>query len=268
MSVRTFEFRRVGKAYGPHVALDDLSFSLCTRTHAALLGPSGCGKSTALRILAGLEAPDSGEVLLDGTVVSDRRGVHVAPHRRHLRMVFQDLALWPNLNARENVALGLSGLRLSRREARARAEGALDLCGVRNLADRKPGELSGGQQQRVALARAVAPTPEFLLLDEPFAALDLVSKAALVEELRRLARDQRVTLVVVSHDPFDAVSLCEEAVVLERGALVEAGPLTQLIAEPRSELLRLFRDRLSPLAEAPSGEVPSPFVPGALPRRG
>ena len=267
MTARTFEFRQVGKVYGPHAAVEDLSLALRAGTHAALLGPSGCGKSTALRLLAGLEAPTSGEVLLDGTVISDRRGIHLQPHRRHLAMVFQDLALWPNLTAAQNVALGLAGLPLARREARSRAQEALDICGVGSLAGRKPGQLSGGQQQRVALARAIAPMPQFLLLDEPFAALDLVSKAELIEELRRLATDQAVTLVVVSHDPFDAMSLCEEAFVLERGRLQEAGPLAQLIAEPRSELLRLFRDRVAPLAQGGRGQDMSAPPPGPLPAR-
>jgi ABC-type Fe3+/spermidine/putrescine transport system ATPase subunit len=246
-----FEFRSVTKRYGQQTALSEISFSLPPGRHTALLGPSGCGKSTVLRLLAGLDLPTEGDVLLDGNVVSDRRGVHLLPHRRRLTLVFQDLALWPNLTAVENVRMGLSGLRLCRREAKSQARAALDLCGVGDLADRRPSELSGGQQQRVALARAVAPRPEYLLLDEPFAALDLVVKARLVDELRRLAETQHVTLVLVSHDPSDALSLCDWAYMLDKGRLIESGLLGDLLTEARSPLLRLFRDQLIPYRPLP-----------------
>ena len=121
MAERGFEFREVTKRFGQQTALSDLSLELPRGRHTALLGPSGCGKTTALRLLAGLEVPSCGEVLLDGKLISDGSGAHLAPHRRRLALVFQDLALWPNLTALENVRLGLSGLRLGRNESRARA---------------------------------------------------------------------------------------------------------------------------------------------------
>lgn len=246
-----FEFRAVTKRFGDVTAVSGLSLHLLHGRHTAILGPSGCGKSTVLRLLAGLEAPTSGEVLVDGEVISDSGGVHLPPHRRRLTLVFQDLALWPNLTALGNVRLGLNGSALSRRESKSRARAALELCAVGDLAERRPSELSGGQQQRVALARAVAPKPDFILLDEPFAALDLVLKARLTDELRRLADAQRVTFVLVSHDPSDAIALCRWACVLDGGRLGEAGPLENLLKEPRSALLRLFRERLSPRDAAP-----------------
>lgn len=190
--------------------------------------------------------PTTGAVFLDGALISDARGVHLPPHRRRLTLVFQDLALWPNLTAFENVRLGLSGSRLTRPDSKVQARAALDLCGVGDLAERRPSELPGGQQQRVALARAIASKPDYILLDEPFAALDLVIKARLMDELRRLADVQRATLLLVSHDPSDAASLCPWACVLERGRLSEAGPMRDLLREPRSELIRLFRDRVLP----------------------
>lgn len=246
-----FEFRAVTKRFGDETALANLSVHLPPGRHTAILGPSGCGKTTALRLLAGLDALTTGDVLLDGEVISDSRGVHLPPHRRRLTLVFQDLALWPNLTALENVRLGLSGSGLAKRESKSQARAALDLCGVGDLAGRRPSELSGGQQQRVALARAIAPQPEYILLDEPFAALDLVVKARLVDELRRLAEAQQVTLILVTHDPSDAVSLCPWAFVLDGGSLSEAGPLSALLREPRSELLRLFRDHVLPRATVP-----------------
>ena len=246
MGERGFEFRAVTKRFGEETAVADLSLHLPPGRHTAILGPSGCGKTTALRLLAGLDRPTSGEVLLDGELISDSRGVHLPPHRRRLTLVFQDLALWPNLTALENVRLGLSGSPLTRQHSKMQARAALDLCGVGDLAKRRPSELSGGQQQRVALARAIAPKPEYILLDEPFAALDLVVKARLVDELRRLADTHRATLLLVSHDPSDAASLCPWAVVLDGGRLSEAGQLDDLLRVPRSELLRLFRDRVLP----------------------
>ena len=244
MAEQGFEFRGVTKRFGQQTAVSDLTLQLPPGRHTALLGPSGCGKTTALRLLAGLEIPSSGEVLLDGEVISDPRGVHLPPHRRRLTLVFQDLALWPNLTALENVRLGLSGLRLSRKESVSRAREALEQCGIGDFSRRRPSELSGGQQQRVALARAIAPRPDFLLLDEPFAALDLVIKAHLIDELRHVAEACRITLLLVSHDPLDALSLCDWAHLLDAGRVQEVGPLRELLKNPRSALLRLFRDRL------------------------
>jgi ABC-type sulfate/molybdate transport systems ATPase subunit len=137
--------------------------------------------------------------------------------------------------------LGLSGLKLARREARSRTQEALSLCGIEDLAERKPGTMSGGQQQRVALARAIAVRPAFLLMDEPYAGLDLVLKSRLLPEVRELARLREMTVILVTHDPLEALSLCRSAVVLDQGRIVEAGPLTELLESPRSDLLRVFR---------------------------
>jgi ABC-type Fe3+/spermidine/putrescine transport system ATPase subunit len=169
----------------------------------------------------------------------------LAPHRRGISLVFQDLALWPNLSARDNVMMGLSGLKLSRGEARTRTQEALRLCGIEELAGRKPGAMSGGQQQRVALARAIAVRPAFLLMDEPYAGLDLVLKSKLLAEVRAFAAAQHMTVILVTHDPLEAMSLCRSAVVLDQGKIVEAGLLTELLREPRSELLQVFRDEFS-----------------------
>lgn len=245
MSETSFQVRWLGKRYGVHQALEDVSFFIRAEEHLAILGPSGSGKSTVLRLLAGLEPPDQGEILLNGSIISAPGKILVPPHRRGISMVFQDLALWPNLSAHENVRMGLSGLTLSRSEAVTRTREALRLCGIEELADRKPGAMSGGQQQRVALARAIAVRPMFLLLDEPYAGLDLVIKSRLQVEVRALAESQKVTVVLVTHDPWEAMSLCRSAVVLDHGKLVEAGLLNELLWTPRSDLLRIFRDEFS-----------------------
>src|SRR5262249_48631203 len=144
----------------------------------------------------------------------------------------------------------------SRREARGRADETLALCGIESLASRKPGQVSGGQQQRVALARALAVRPTFLLLDEPFAGLDLVLKARLLEEVAAVAARQDLTVLLVTHAPAEALALCRSAIVLDRGAVVEAGSLTDLLGAPRSELLRVFRERFPHLDMA--GGKPGP----------
>lgn len=246
MKAAACELRAVSKSYGGAFALKRVSFAVLTGEHTALLGPSGSGKSTALRLLAGLEAPSAGEVLIGGEIVSGTGPEHVPPHRRGIAMVFQDLALWPGLTVLENVLLGLSGARLPRAERRERARWALALCAIEELADRRPETLSGGQQQRVALARALAPEPRLLLLDEPFSSLDLVVKARLIDEVRRLAEVRGLTVLLVSHDPLEAAPLCDRAVVLARGEVEESGRLAELLQAPRSELLRAFRDQLRP----------------------
>lgn len=159
-----FEFENVTRRFNNHTALSDVSLRFEPGLHTAILGPSGCGKSTLLRLLAGLDAPSSGRILMNGRSASEPGHVIVPPHRRQIAMVFQDLALWPNLRVIDNVVLALSGAGFVRKEVHRRAEEALARCRIVDLAARKPGELSGGQQQRVALARAVAANRTFFYL--------------------------------------------------------------------------------------------------------
>jgi ABC-type Fe3+/spermidine/putrescine transport system ATPase subunit len=241
-----FQFCSISKVYDGHSALSEVSFTITAGEHTAILGPSGCGKTTALRLLAGLEAPSQGRVLLDGKAISEPARVLTPPSLRGIAMVFQDLALWPNLTALGNVLLGLSGAKLTRREARARAEEALHLCGIASLAHRRPGQLSGGQQQRVALARAIAARPRLLVLDEPFCSVDITTKARLLGEVRSLAALQNLTVVLVSHDPLEAAAICQSAVVLEDGHVQEFGSLADLFRDPQSQTLKAFRDYCRP----------------------
>jgi iron(III) transport system ATP-binding protein len=249
-----FEFRSVSSAYGRHRALSGVSFSLNAGTHTALLGASGCGKSTLLRLLAGLETPVSGEVWLDGQPASVPGRIVIAPHLRGVAMVFQDLGLWPNLSVLGNVLLGLARVSLSRQLARARALEALALCHIETLADRKPGQISGGQQQRVALARAIAVRPAFLLLDEPFSGLDLVTKTHLLREIGCLSQTRNLTVLLVTHDPVEATTLCQSALVLDQGCLVESGPWRELLVAPESEVLKVFGQQIQAL-ESVSGRA-------------
>ncbi len=236
-----FDFRSVSKTYDGQKALAEVSFSLYAGEHTAILGPSGCGKSTILRLLAGLDAPSTGQVLLDGIVISEPKRILKPPDRRGAAMVFQDLALWPNLSVQDNVLLGLSGRGISRQERRARAAEALTVCGLESLAGRKPGQISGGQQQRVALARAVAGQPAFLFLDEPFSGLDLITKTGLLREIAALAEARKMTLVLVTHDPIEVTTLCQRAMVIREGRVEEMGRLVDLLGDPQSEMLKVFQ---------------------------
>lgn len=232
--------KNLGKTLGVHKVFASVSFDVHAGEHLALLGASGSGKSTLLRLLAGLDAPDDGEVRIDGQLVSEPGRVHVPPHERHIGMVFQDLALWPTLTALENVSLGLARMRLPRAERRAQAINALRVCKLDAFASRKPAALSIGQQQRVALARAIATRPKLLLLDEPFSSLDLPLKQELVGEFRQLAEHFSITLLLVTHDPSEAKALCSHALVLEDGGIRERGTWSDLTASPNSKTLRAF----------------------------
>ncbi len=235
------EFRSVSKIYDGRAALAEVSFMATAGEHTAILGPSGCGKSTVLRLLAGLDTPSAGQVLLDGKVVSEPHKILRPPHLRNIAMVFQDLALWSNLSVMDNVLLGLSGAGLTKQEARTRASEALALCAIEPLAKCKPGTISGGEQQRTALARAIAVRPSYLLLDEPFSGLDLITKTKLLEEIAALVAERRVTLLLVTHDPLEATTLCRSAIVLNNGRIEESGVLADLLRTSHSQMLKIFR---------------------------
>jgi iron(III) transport system ATP-binding protein len=239
--ISCFELRGVSVRRGSRDVLSDCHFRLATSVHTALLGTSGCGKSTVLRLLAGLEAPTDGTVFVYETLASAAGRILMPPSKRRLAMVFQDLGLWPALTVLGNVLIGLegSGLRPDRRRSRALA--ALDLCRVGQLGDRLPGTLSGGEQQRVALARALAAEPAVLFLDEPFAGLDLVTKAELLGDIKELVSARALTVCLVTHDPTEAFALCTHAAVLEGGRVSQHGAWSELMNDPRSAVLKAFR---------------------------
>ena len=243
-----FEVSNLSKNFAGIEALASVSFKITPGEHLAIIGPSGCGKSTLLRLNAGLDSPSDGVILLNGNVISEPNRILVPAHRREIGMVFQDLGLWPNLTTLENVLLGLSQRNLSRQDARVLALQALALCKIESLTNRKPTLTSGGQQQRIALARAIATEPSFLFLDEPFAGLDLLTKLKLLDDLSALAEKKNITIVLVTHDPLEATTLCKSAISLENGRLVETGPIAKLLANPKSETLKVFRDHTVTLA--------------------
>ncbi|MGH2653181.1 MAG: ABC transporter ATP-binding protein [Actinomycetota bacterium] len=216
MTHEVLRVREVRKRFGATVALDGFDLDVRRGGLLALLGPSGCGKTTALRIIAGLERPDAGEVW-----VGDRRatgpGVHVPPERRRIGMVFQEGALFPHIDVAANVGFGLAT------GSEARVSHVLDLVGLLGLERRMPHELSGGQQQRVALARALAPGPEVILLDEPFANLDASLRARVRSEVRGILRDAAATAVIVTHDQEEALAVADHVAVMDQGSILQTG---------------------------------------------
>jgi ABC-type Fe3+/spermidine/putrescine transport system ATPase subunit len=225
---------------GKQLVLDGMDFDVTDGESVALLGGSGSGKSTLLRVIAGLQIAERGEVSIGGKPASRDGQLLVAPHQRGLAMLFQDLALWPNLTVAGNVGLGLSGSQLSRNESRTRIHDVLQQYDISELAGRRPGTLSGGQQQRVALARALAIRPKLLLLDEPLGGLDLITKQSVLNQIAELKSELGFTVVLVTHDPAEVRSLCTSLAVLENGRIAEHGTMDEINASPQTALGKAF----------------------------
>ena len=256
------ELDGVDKAYGPETVIQDLSLSVRDGEILTVLGPSGCGKTTTLRLVAGLERPDAGEVRIRGDPVAGD-GAFVAPERRDVGVVFQEFALFPHLTAAENVGFGLKDH--TDEERAARVDEMLELVGLTDQADAHPDELSGGQQQRVALARSLAPEPEILLLDEPFSNLDVDLRIEMREEVRRILKAAGVTAVSVTHDQEEAMSVSDRVAVMESGRIVQVGEPEQVFQHPESRFVAGFLGHASFLSGFVSGETVRTDV-GAVPR--
>lgn len=213
----------------------EVSADLAEGQTLAVLGPNGAGKSTFMAVVAGLLRPDQGRVDLNGrtlTSIGHGAAIHVPPHARRTALLGQEPLLFPHLSSIDNVAFGPRSRGVSRTVAKSTAQHWLDEVGVGDLADRRPSQLSGGQAQRVAVSRALAADPDLLLLDEPMAALDVAVLPALRQTLRRVLADR--TVVIVTHDPLDALLLADEVIVLEAGRVVETGSSTEVLTRPRS----------------------------------
>ncbi len=223
------------KRYGDVVALDHVSFEVEPGEFFFLLGPSGCGKSTMLRILAGLTAPDSGEVYFDGTRVTD-----IPAYKRDTGMVFQNYALWPHMSVWENVAYGLRVRKVPSKERKHRVMGALRMVRMAEFADRRPTQLSGGQQQRIALARALVIEPKVLLLDEPLSNLDAKLRAEMRDELRRIHRESGITTVYVTHDQKEALALADRIAVMSTAHIEQIGSPRDVYASPANPFVAEF----------------------------
>ena len=229
--------RGVRKRFGAVSAVADLSLEVGKGELVALVGPSGCGKSTALRLIAGLEYPDGGEIVIDGEQVAGPRAWRPAEQRR-TGVVFQDHALFPHLTVAANVAFGLAGRPAARR--RARVAEVLDLVAMAGHAGRYPHELSGGEQQRVALARALAPEPAVLLLDEPFSNLDRNLRTQIREDTAKILDQARATVVFVTHDQQEALAIGHRVAVMRAGRLEQVGTPGRVFHAPANRFVATF----------------------------
>ena len=229
------EFRNVSRRYGKVAAVDDVSFTIESGTLVTLLGPSGCGKTTTLRMIAGLEVPTSGTILIGDVDVTKQ-----PPTDRDVSMVFQSYALFPHMNVGENVGYGLAAGKLPKVEQRHRVEAALHSVGLDGFADRLPSQLSGGQQQRVAVARALVLEPQVLLFDEPLSNLDAKLRRHMRDEIRDLQQKLGLTAVYVTHDQEEAMAVSDRIVLMHQGHIAQAGTPEELYERPANRFVADF----------------------------
>ena len=263
------ELRRVSKSFGPVVAVQELDLAIRRGEVLTLLGPSGCGKTTILNMIAGFEAPSSGEIRIDGKPVTA-----VPPYLRDTGMVFQSYALFPHMNVFENVAFGLKMRRLAKGAVAAEVARALEMVKLTGLEGRRVRQLSGGQQQRVALARAIVIRPKVLLLDEPLSALDKNLRAEMQIELKELHAKTGLTTVFVTHDQGEALSLSDRIVVMSRGEIQQLSTPIELYRHPANGFVASFVGEINRLPPArcilKGGDAVFELAPGlslAVPRR-
>ena len=266
--------RRVAKHFGDQKVVHDIDLDVAHEEFVVLVGPSGCGKSTTLRMIAGLEDATSGEILIDGRVVNE-----VAPKDRDIAMVFQDYALYPHMSVYDNLAFGLQMQDVPKREIATRVHEAADVLGIRPLLERRPRQLSGGQRQRVAMGRAIVRRPKVFLFDEPLSNLDAQLRVQMRTEIKKLHRRVATTVVYVTHDQVEAMTLADRIVVMRGGAIEQVGtpaqvynaPATQFvggfIGSPMMNFLRCRVDRAAP-AVVLAGGIRAPIEATRLPAAG
>ena len=229
------ELRHVNKYYGDFQASKDVNISIPKGKLVALLGPSGSGKTTILRMIAGLETPDSGDIVIDGKVVND-----VSGSERGIGFVFQSYALFRYMTVYDNIAFGLRVKKAGKAEIRERVMGLLQLVGCEGLEKRFPSQLSGGQRQRVAFARALAPNPHILLLDEPFAAIDAKIRLELRTWLREMITKLHITSIFVTHDQDEAIEVADDIIVTNHGRVEQDGSPQELYRNPATPFVARF----------------------------
>ncbi len=263
MSAPVLEVEGLEHGYDGETVLDGVSFAVDAGEIVCLLGPSGCGKTTTLRLVAGLERPAAGQVVIAGEAVTGP-GRAVPPEQRRVSMMFQDYALFPHLRVRDNVAFGLSGL--ARGEQRRRADELLDKVGMAAYAGAYPHVLSGGQQQRVALARALAPEPNLVLLDEPFSGLDPELRGRVRDDSMHLLKTSGAATLFVTHNAEEAMMMADRVVVMREGRVVQNGAPEEIYCEPASPFVATFLGEVNRFdglvaggrVETPLGSVAAP----------
>ena len=232
---------KVTKRFDKFVAVDNLDLYIADRGFVTLLGPSGCGKTTTLRMIAGLETPTTGRILIDGKPVFDsQKGINVPPNKRDIGFLFQNYALWPHMTVYENIAFGLEMLKWSKKQIAARVDEMLALLKIEQFVKRYPSELSGGQQQRVAIARTLAPSPKVLFMDEPLSNLDAKLRQEMRTELKRLHSDTNSTFVYVTHDQLEAMTLSTQVCLMNNGLLQQYAPPLEIYGGPANLFVAEF----------------------------
>ncbi len=229
------ELRGVSKDWGPTRVLDSVSFDVDSGALVVLLGPSGCGKSTTLRLIAGLDSVSEGTIGIAGEDVT-----RLPPARRHVAMVFQSYALFPHMSVRDNILFGLQVRKVPPAEREKRLAHAVEVLGIDQLLDRKPSQLSGGQQQRVALGRAIVAQTPVCLMDEPLSNLDAQLRGDMRREIRALQQRLGMTMVYVTHDQVEAMTMADQVVLMKGGRIEQIGPPDELYARPRTVFAARF----------------------------
>lgn len=229
------ELYNIDKFYGKNHVLKNLSLIIEDGDFMTLLGPSGCGKTTTLRVISGLEKPQNGIILMDGKeIVNAKEAYFSSPAERKLNLVFQSYALWPHMTVRDNIAFGLNIKKFSKDIVEKKVNDALMRMQIEKYIDRYPSELSGGQQQRVAIARAIASEPELLLLDEPLSNLDAKLRVDMRSELKRLHKETGTTMIYVTHDQTEALTMSTKIALFREGEIVQVGPPLELYRNPKN----------------------------------
>jgi iron(III) transport system ATP-binding protein len=235
MKAASIEFRNVSKLYGEVAAVKDISFTVAAGSLVTLLGPSGCGKTTTLRMIAGLELPTSGAIMIGGADVT-----RIPASERDVSMVFQSYALFPHMNVLENVGYGLTVSGLPKADVHAKAQSTLTTVGLTGFDARLPSELSGGQQQRVAVARALVLEPSVLLFDEPLSNLDARLRRQMREEIRDLQQRLSLTVVYVTHDQAEAMAVSDRIIVMNKATIAQEGAPRELYEQPQDVFVAGF----------------------------
>ena len=231
----------VTKRFDKFVAVNDLNLKIEDRGFVTLLGPSGCGKTTTLRMIAGLETPTEGRILIGGVPVFDsRKGINISPAKRDIGFLFQNYALWPHMTVYDNIAFGLEMLKWDKKRIDARVKELMALLKIESFGARYPSELSGGQQQRVAIARTLAPSPKVLFMDEPLSNLDAKLRQEMRAELKRLHSDTNSTFVYVTHDQLEAMTLSTAVCLMSEGVLQQYAPPLTIYNQPSNTFVAEF----------------------------
>lgn len=229
------ELKNINKYYGKNHVLKDISLVIEDGEFMTLLGPSGCGKTTTLRVIAGLEKPQEGYMYMgEREIINAPEQFYEEPGKRHLNLVFQSYALWPHMTVFENVSFGLEVAKVPKNEIRTKVENALKRMRIEQFIDRYPSELSGGQQQRVAIARAIVSEPEVLLLDEPLSNLDAKLRIEMRSEIKRLHQELGTTIIYVTHDQTEALTMSTKIAIFFEGVLEQVAPPLELYQNPIS----------------------------------